>query len=74
MHTDKKGRPKILERCTLPLTAQNCVDRIYTDMAVIDVTPKGLELIELSEGVDLQDVINATDAEISVPDGPILTF
>ena len=74
MHTDKKGRPKILERCTLPLTAQNCVDRIYTDMAVVDVTPNGLELVELAEGVDLQDVINATDAEISFPDGPIPTF
>lgn len=74
MHTDKKGRPKILERCTLPLTAQNCVDRIYTDMAVIDVTPNGLELIELAEGVDLQDVINATDAEILLPDGQISTF
>ena len=74
MHTDKKGRPKILERCTLPLTAQSCVDRIYTDMAVIDVTPNGLELIELAEGVDFQDVVNATDAEISVPDGPISTF
>lgn len=73
-HTDKKGRPKILERCTLPLTAEKCVDRIYTDMAVIDVTPNGLELTEIAEGVALQDVINATDAEITYPVGAIPTF
>jgi len=73
-HTDKKGRPKILERCTLPLTAHNCVDRIYTDMAVIDVTPSGLVMIEIADGVDQQDVINATDAKLIVPDGHIPTF
>lgn len=73
-HTDKKGRPKILERCTLPLTAHNCVDRIYTDMAVIDVTPSGLVMIEIADGVDQQDVINATDAKLTVPDGHIPTF
>jgi len=73
-HTDKKGRPKILERCTLPLTAHNCVDRIYTDMAVIDVTPNGLEMIEIAHGIDQQDVINATEAKLDVPEGPIPTF
>ncbi len=73
-HTDKNGNPKILERCTLPLTAAACVNRIYSDMAVCDVTPEGLCLTEIAEGTDLQDVIDATGTKLIVPDGPIPTF
>jgi len=73
-HTDKKGNPKILERCTLPLTAAACVNRIYSDMAVCDVTPEGLRLTEIAEGTDLQDVIDATGTKLIVPDGAIPTF
>lgn len=74
MHTDKTGKPKIVENCTLPLTAKNCVSRIYTDMAVLDVTDDGLLLVEIAEGKSVQDVVNATDAALILPNGKIPTF
>lgn len=73
-HTDKYGRPKILQACTLPLTAPGCVNRIFTDMAVCDVTPDGLRLSEIAEGVSVQDVINSTGADLIVPDGSLPRF
>lgn len=73
-HTDKKGRPKILHECTLPLTAAACVSRIYTDMAVIDVTPNGLQLIEIARGIDVDEVVKATGTELHLPTGEIPTF
>ncbi|MBS9718750.1 3-oxoacid CoA-transferase subunit B [Pseudohalocynthiibacter aestuariivivens] len=73
-HTDKHGNPKILERCTLPLTAINCVDRIYTDMAVCDITSEGLILKEIAEGVSVEDVVNATGADLTIPSAPLPTF
>ncbi len=74
MHTDKSGRPKIVERCTLPLTAAGCVNRIYTDMAVCDITPEGLRLAEIAEGVDPDRLQSATGAPLLMPEGPIPTF
>ena len=73
-HTDKRGNPKILDACKLPLTARACVDRIYTDMAVCDVTPEGLRLTEIAEGVAVEDVVVATGAQLIVPDRPLPTF
>ena len=73
-HTDKRGNPKILDACKLPLTARACVDRIYTDMAVCDVTPEGLRLTEIVEGVAVEDVVVATGAQLIVPDRPLPTF
>ena len=61
-HCNKNGESKILKQCTLPLTGQKVVNRIITDLAVIDVTPDGLLLRETAPGVSAQDVIRATEA------------
>jgi 3-oxoadipate CoA-transferase, beta subunit len=64
-HTTKAGEPKIVERCSYPLTGLACVSRIYTDLAVIDVTPRGLEVIELVQGIAFPDVQRCTRATLS---------
>lgn len=73
-HTDRAGNPKLKSACTLPLTAAGCVARIFTDMAVVDVGPRGFELVELAEGRSLAEVADATGAPLHVPDHPIATF
>lgn len=73
-HTDRHGNPKLLQQCTLPLTAQRRVARIFTDLAVIDVTAHGFELCELATGVTVQEVTEATGAPLIVPDTDIPTF
>lgn len=67
-HVTNKGEPKILTACTCPLTAPRCVRRIYTDMAVIDVTPDGLLLRELAQGLDPAAVQAKTGAPLRVAD------
>lgn len=73
-HTTRKGEPKIIPECTLPLTAKSCVDLIITELAVMEVTPQGLALKELAEGVALQDVLDRTGVPLAVPDGDIPVF
>ena len=68
-HTDKNGNSKILKNCTLPLTAKGKVNLIVTEMAVMKVENNKLRLIEIMEGYTLQDVINATEAEMIMENG-----
>ncbi len=55
-HVTKRGEPKIVERCTYPLTGRRCVSRIYTDLAVLDVTPAGLSLVDIVDGLTFEDL------------------
>ncbi|MFF4258850.1 CoA transferase subunit B [Streptomyces sp. NPDC001663] len=63
-HTAKDGCPKIVKECTLPLTGERCVDRIITDLGVLDVTPEGLVLVECAPGVTAEDIADRTEAPL----------
>jgi len=63
-HCTKDGTPKLVERCTYPLTGLGIVNRIYTDLAVIEVTPDGFRLVELAPGVDFDTVAERTGAPL----------
>ncbi|MCL7749947.1 CoA transferase subunit B [Halalkalibacter alkaliphilus] len=67
-HVNKAGQPKILKKCSLPLTGQRVVNRIITDRAVIDVTDNGLELIEVAEGYTIEDIQNSTEPNLIISD------
>ncbi|UOE93082.1 3-oxoacid CoA-transferase subunit B [Alkalihalobacillus sp. LMS39] len=67
-HVNKKGDSKILKECSLPLTGQNVVNRIITDRAVIDVTSNGLKLMEVAQGFQIEDIIQATEAPLQIDD------
>lgn len=73
-HTDRAGNPKLKDACTLPLTARACVSRIFTDMAVIDVTPDGFALVELAESLTTTDIADATGAPLIIPSHDIPRF
>jgi 3-oxoacid CoA-transferase subunit B len=60
MHTNPKGESKLLRQCTLPLTGKQCVKKIVTELAVLDVTEKGFKLVERAPGVSTQEIINKT--------------
>ncbi|RWX62047.1 CoA-transferase, partial [Mesorhizobium sp. M2A.F.Ca.ET.039.01.1.1] len=63
-HTNKTGESKVLKACTLPLTGQGVVDRIITNLGVLDVVEGGLKVVELAEGVTDEEFRSATEAAI----------
>ena len=63
-HTNKAGQSKVLRECTLPLTGTGVVDRIITNLGVLDVVPGGLRLVERAEGVSEDDIRAATEATL----------
>ena len=65
-HVTKNGEPKIVQQCSYPLTGMGCVNRIYTDLAVIDVTPNGLLVTEMVPGLALDELQKLTDAPLSM--------
>ena len=66
MHTNKKGKSKLLNKCTLPITGVKCVKKIVTNLAVIDVTPQGFLLLERAPGVSVEEIKSATQGKLIV--------
>lgn len=66
MHTNKRGESKLLKRCRLPLTGVNCVKKIVTNLAVIEVTNEGFKLLERAPGVTVEEIKAATEGELIV--------
>jgi len=64
-HLTKSGESKIVERCTYPLTGAGCVNRIYTDLAVIDVKPDGLHVIDIVEGLGFEELQRVTGVPLT---------
>ncbi len=70
MHTNRSGESKILKKCTLPITGVSCVKKVITNLAVLDITKKGFQLIERAPGVSVEKIIKATNADLII-NGPI---
>lgn len=65
-HTDRNGNPKLKTRCDLPLTGVNCVKKIVSDFAVVEVTDKGFKLLERAPGVSVEEIVAATGAPLII--------
>lgn len=70
-HTNRAGESKLLPKCSLPLTGINCVRKIVSDMAVIDVTPEGFLLKERAPGVSVEEIIAKTAGKLLLPEGEV---
>ena len=65
-HTNRKGESKLLKKCTLPITGVNCIKKIVTDLALIDITLDGFKLVERAPGVSVEEIISATQANLII--------
>ncbi len=63
-HLTKQGESKIVERCSYPVTGMGCVSRIYTDLAVIDITPLGLEVVEICSDISFDELCELTGVQM----------
>ena len=70
MHVNKAGESKILKQCSLPLTGVGCVKKVVTELAVLEITPKGFKLLERAPGVSVEHIIASTEASLII-DGEI---
>ncbi|WP_299680051.1 CoA transferase subunit B [uncultured Dokdonia sp.] len=68
MHTNKAGKSKLLPTCSLPLTGVGCVKKIVTNLAVLEVTSNGFVLLERAPGVSIEDIKNATEGKLTIPE------
>ncbi len=66
MHTNRKGESKILKKCTLPITGVNCIKKVVTNLAVLEVTKKGFKLLERAPGVSVEEIVNASEATLII--------
>ena len=66
MHSNRKGESKILKTCTLPITGVNCVKKVVTNLAVLEVTDKGFKLLERAPGVSVEEIKNLTEADLII--------
>lgn len=66
MHTNRAGKSKLLKRCSLPLTGVNCITKVVTNMAVLDVTDQGFVLLERAPGVSVEEIQAATEGTLIV--------
>ena len=66
MHTNRQGESKILKKCTLPITGVNCIKKVVTNLAVLEVTDKGFKLLERAPEVSVEEIKNATAAELII--------
>ncbi len=66
MHTNRSGESKILKKCTLPITGVNCIKKVVTNLAVLEVTRNGFKLLERAPGVSVAEIKNATEAKLII--------
>jgi 3-oxoacid CoA-transferase subunit B len=66
MHTNRAGESKILKQCTLPITGVNCIKKVVTNLAVLEVTKEGFKLLERAPGVSVDEIITATQAKLII--------
>ncbi len=66
MHTNRAGESKILKQCTLPITGVNCIKKVVTNLAVLEVTKEGFKLLERAPGVSVEEIKEATAAELII--------